>query len=222
MSLIDDALKRAQAADEKAGKPADRPWIPTPMPDAGLARRRAVARLLSIAVVALAAAAAAVLVLRRAGPSGSPVAAGNDRDAGRPAAAAAPSSPTPLQVVVAVATPVTPAPGSVPTRRPRPTPAAAPPSSSGAAESASPGPAPVSKASGPTADGKTYAGTVPLPGGEKIELGGIVWSETEPRALLNDRVLGVDSYVEGYRVIKIEEDRVELEKDGLTIYVTVR
>ena len=45
------------------------------------------------------------------------------------------------------------------------------------------------RARSPTADLRGIRAR--LPGGEKIELGGIVWSETEPRALLNDRVLGI-------------------------------
>jgi type II secretory pathway component PulC len=69
---------------------------------------------------------------------------------------------------------------------------------------------------------RTYAGSVTLPGGEKIELGGIAWSEEEPRALLNDRVVGVGGYVDGYSVSKIETDRVVLEKDGATIVLTVK
>jgi len=71
-------------------------------------------------------------------------------------------------------------------------------------------------------DGKTYAGSVALPGGAKIELGGIVWSETEPRALLNDRIAAVGAFVEGYSLTKIEENRVALEKDGVTIYISVK
>ncbi|HKD17627.1 MAG TPA: hypothetical protein VKG23_07135 [Thermoanaerobaculia bacterium] len=225
MSLIDDALKRAQAADEAAaGKPADRPWIPTPMPDAGLARRRAMMRGLTIAVAVAAVAAAGFFVLRRAAFPGPPVAARDGQSDGRAAAAAVPlTTPTPLQVVVAVPTPVTPVPASMPAQRPRPTRAAEPTLPSGQAEDAeAPAPTPVSKPSGPIANGRTYAGSVTLPGGAKIELGGIVWSETEPRALLNDHVLATDSYVEGFRVAKIEEDRVALEKDGVTIYVSVK
>ena len=80
MSLIDDALKRAQAADEAAsGKPAERPWIPTPMPDAGLARRRAMTRGLAIAAAVAAVAVASFFVLRRAASSGPPVAARDRR-----------------------------------------------------------------------------------------------------------------------------------------------
>ena len=42
MSLIDEALKRAQEASQREGeKSQERPWTPAPLPDAGLARRRA-------------------------------------------------------------------------------------------------------------------------------------------------------------------------------------
>ncbi|MFY9552665.1 MAG: hypothetical protein WAU32_16080, partial [Thermoanaerobaculia bacterium] len=70
--------------------------------------------------------------------------------------------------------------------------------------------------------GKVHAGSVTLPGGAKIELGGIVWSETDPRALVNDRIVGVGAYVEGYTVTKIEEDRITLEKDGAILVVSVK
>jgi hypothetical protein len=70
--------------------------------------------------------------------------------------------------------------------------------------------------------GKTYAGSVALAEGARIELGGIVWSETTPRALLNDRILGVGAYVEGFTVVSIETERVELRKDDLTIFLSVK
>ena len=46
MSLIDEALKRAQEASQKEGSKGEtaRPWTPAPLPDAGLAKRRAVVR----------------------------------------------------------------------------------------------------------------------------------------------------------------------------------
>ncbi len=95
-------------------------------------------------------------------------------------------------------------------------PAPAPPLSSGS-EPAPPAPHP------PRAPAsRTYSGSVTLAGGEKIELGGIAWSEEEPRALLNDRIVGVGGYVDGYSVSKIETDRVVLEKDGATIVLTVK
>ena len=65
-------------------------------------------------------------------------------------------------------------------------------------------------------------GAVDLPGGGRIELGGIVWSEDEPRALLNDRIVGTEAFVEGFTVSKIEENRVLLEKDGVTISISLK
>ena len=226
LSLIDDALKRAQAADDAAaGKAANRPWIPDA--DAGRGARPAAGH--------------AARAGHRRGRSGrrgghrrrsarrricAPARPGAETnkaaDAPRPLPLPA-TSPTPLQVVVAVSTPTTPVPALMPNPRPRPTLAAPAPLPS--ARRRTPRrllPLRPSKPSGAIANGRTYAGSVPLPNGEKIELGGIVWSETEPRALLNDRVLGTDSYVEGFRVAKIEEDRVALEKDGVTIYVSVK
>jgi hypothetical protein len=89
-------------------------------------------------------------------------------------------------------------------------------------EVAAPVPASPAPTSGRLTSGKTYVGSVSLAGGARIELGGIVWSETEPRALLNDRVVAVGSYVEGFTVSKIDADRVALEKDGVTISLSVK
>ncbi|HTY42816.1 MAG TPA: hypothetical protein VMH79_13155 [Thermoanaerobaculia bacterium] len=221
MSLIDDALKRAQAADEAASRRGDRPWIPTPMPDAGLARRRRLLRGLAIAAGAAAAVGAAFVAWRWA------VAPGEARPAAAPAAVSpAPARPVDVQwTPVTVATPVTPrASGAVApaagTPRPRATRAPKPPQEAGAPVAAPP--APGKPAAAAPVGGKTYAGGVTLPDGGKIELGGIVWSESEPRALLNDRVLGIGAYVEGYVLVRIEEDRVVLDKDGATLTLTVR
>jgi type II secretory pathway component PulC len=63
---------------------------------------------------------------------------------------------------------------------------------------------------------------VELPDGGSLELGGIVWSEADPRALVNDRVVGVGAYVQGYTIERIEEDRVVFEKDGKRITITVK
>jgi hypothetical protein len=74
----------------------------------------------------------------------------------------------------------------------------------------------------PAPAGKSYKGKVALPDGGSIELGGIVWSEADPRALVNDRVVAVGAYVQGYTIERIEEDRVVLEKDGKRITITVK
>ena len=219
MSLIDDALKRAQAAGEgEAVRPTNRPWIPTPLPDPGIARRRALVRWLGIAAAVIVVAAAGVWFVRKEFGSPLPLPAGEGRGEGRPAAAVAPQ-PTATPDAVALATPIV-------VTKPRTTrapSAPAPEKVEGEAEALKPAPAPPApRAPQAVANGKTYAGSVTLPGGAKIELGGIVWSETEPRALLNDRIAAVGAFVEGYSLTKIEENRVVLEKDGVTIYVSVK
>ena len=239
MSLIDDALKRAQAAGGGEAKPANRPWIPTPLPDPGIARRRAMARWAGIAFAIATLAAAGVWLYRREFSSGLPLPAGADqqretlgsrqrrpegpavsgRGEGRPAAVPVPR-PTATPDAVALATPIIVAQPLV--ARPPRTAAPAPPVAE-AETAVKPAPAPPApRAPQAVADGKTYAGSIALPGGAKIELGGIVWSETEPRALLNDRIAAVGAYIEGYSLTKIEENRVALEKDGVTIYISVK
>lgn len=47
-----------------------------------------------------------------------------------------------------------------------------------------------------------------------LTLNGIVWDEKNPRAVINDRIVGVGNKVEGHKVVKIEKYRVVLT-DGL-------
>jgi hypothetical protein len=223
VSLIDDALKRAQAADDAANQRTDRPWIPTPMPDAGLARRRRLLRWLAISLGVAGVAAAAVVALRFA------LSAGTAPRASPPAAPAPTARAVDIEwTPVAVATPVTPAAAlssasavATATPAPRLRPTRLPAEGESLAETAPPPPS-APRPPGPIVSGRTYAGSVTLPGNARIELGGIVWSEAEPRALLNDRILGTGGYVEGFTVAKIDEDRVTLEKDGVTIYLSVK
>ena len=222
MSLIDDALKRAQEASRRQGEPErKRPWTPAPLPDAGLARRRAIVRAVGIAAASIAGVAVAGLL-------GWIVwnAAGSEKTA-------APVAPSVPRVAVAVPTPeptlsetvVSPplsskAASGVPAA-PRPTNAPAPATANAPQQAPPPAAAPPSQPRGLT-DGKTYIRVVELPEGGRIELGGIVWSEEEPRALLNDRITAVDGYVEGFTVSKIDENRVVLTRDGMTIYLAVK
>lgn len=69
--------------------------------------------------------------------------------------------------------------------------------------------------------GRTYVGSLVAPGGGRVELGGIVFSES-PAALLNGRVLPVGGVVEGLTVARIEENRVELQGDGITVFLSLR
>jgi hypothetical protein len=79
-----------------------------------------------------------------------------------------------------------------------------------------------SKASRGLADGKTYIGEVNVPDGGKIELGGIVYSESSPVALINDKVLPPGGVVEEFTIISIKPDRVELNGRGITIFLTLK
>jgi hypothetical protein len=71
-------------------------------------------------------------------------------------------------------------------------------------------------------DGKTYIGEVTVPDGGKIELGGIVYSESNPVALINDRVLPPGGVVEEFTIVSIKPDRVELNGRGVTIFLTLK
>ena len=190
-----------------------RPWIPTPLPDAGLARRRRIVR-------------------RSRGrssprrPSLGRAVSGNrarrcrrghprPRRTSRGGPAAAPPARTRADGDLAT-TPV--APRRRPARRASPAGRDARRTRASSRRHRRPPPGPPRT----IADGRSYVGSVDLPGGGRIELGGIVWSEIEPRALLNDRIVGVGAYVEGFTVSKIEEDRVALEKDGVTIFISLK
>lgn len=215
MSLIDDALKRAQEAAEKAGPARERPWVPAPLPDPAIARRRRVVRLLAYAAAAAGVVVIGVWAFREIFHS--PVRRPSDTLPPENRAVVAPVLPTPQPTLVAVE--VSPPPFS-----PRPTRAARPTPNPDAASEETAAPDESSPAPRPAADSgvRVHAGSVVLPGGGKIELGGIVWSETEPRALVNDRIVGVGGYVEGYTITKIEEDRITLEKDGATLVLAVK
>jgi hypothetical protein len=226
VSLIDEALKRLQAGGQEGPQSAvERPWVPTPMPDAGLARRRVLVRWVGIATAAaVAAAIAAFLVLRHE------TAVARD---GRSAPVVAPS-PGPVREAEAPESPVAPAaaaPAAPVAENSGVSRTTVPPAVREAVSEKSDGP--VERAvevrppaevrrPRPIADGETFVGAVPLPEGQRIELGGIVYSETDPRALLNDRIVAVGAYVEGFTVSRIESDRVALEKDGLTIHLVLK
>jgi hypothetical protein len=253
VSLIDEALKRAQAAADRDA-PRNRPWVPTPLPDTGLARRRRVARATAVGAAAgLGAAGVAALLIWAA--RGSSPRVTNEPASANSAAASAPAAPQ-AAPVAAAAPPETRAgrgsgfgSGSPPARVASAAGAAAAAPTPGRAASASPArdrvlapsieetpvhvaPPPhlsasLASASGSpavraAAAGKSYKGKVALPDGGSLELGGIVWSEADPRALINDRVVGVGAYVQGYTIERIEEDRVVMEKDGKRITITVR
>ncbi|MEO8190577.1 MAG: hypothetical protein ABI682_09550 [Acidobacteriota bacterium] len=74
---------------------------------------------------------------------------------------------------------------------------------------------------GPAA-AKAHSGTFVSPDGTRIELGGIVYSETNPVALINGRVLPVGGVVGSMTIISITENRVELTGDGARVFLSIR
>jgi len=226
MSLIDDALKRAQAA-QGAGRVNGRPWTPPPLPDSRRAARSRGSRIV-VWTGALLLLAAVVLLWRPQHP----VKPSLRSSPGQAPPAAATTLPPITSEVVVVPPPRGVPPGAIPSNpgeasarppgkaheRPQATPAA------GAAASIPSTGTPETRARpSMSAQGRSYSGELPLAGGGKITLDGIVFSETSPVAVLNGRVLPVGGIVEGYTVVKILPDRVELESaDGTRVLLTLR
>lgn len=69
---------------------------------------------------------------------------------------------------------------------------------------------------------KNYVSSFTAPNGAKIDLGGIVYSETSPVALVNGRVLPPGGMVEGLMVVSIEENRLELEGEGVHVFLSLK
>ena len=120
-----------------------------------------------------------------------------------------PCVPTPNAPASSVAAARTPA-------APRPTKVAIP-----QVEDVSPGVIEVPPPASALDAGRTYLRRVRESSGwPKIELGGIVWSEEEPRALLNDRIVGRSTPTSRASPSRrSSRERVALEKDGMTIYL---
>jgi hypothetical protein len=233
VSLIDEALKRADAARrDVAGSPSARPWVPTPLPDSRRVRRRRMKWVLSATVLFGTLVTAAFFFGRVPGRSRGQVgsaSAGTAPLSQRAAPEIARASPSPaIDSEVFVAPPPR---GLGPSSRGH---AASPATRKSVSVESSPdagalsspdmvvrpppdvGPAPaISRV-------KSYPGEVRLPGGERIELGGIVYSDTHPVALINGKVVEVGAVVEGFTVTEIQTDRVRLEGKGGTTWIRVK
>ncbi len=61
-----------------------------------------------------------------------------------------------------------------------------------------------------------------LADGTRIRLGGIAWSEAAPLAYLNGKLLGAGESIEGFRIARIERERVVLERAGERLVVALR
>ena len=240
MSLIDEALKRAEieAARRDGLRTGASPWVMESRP-----RRGRGWILGGVAVVVLAAAAGGFLWLSRGSASvekPGPAARGASPDSktGKPQSAIAMDTvevPTPPAVIkprdpghaaIEKAVPKT---EQLP---PRPPPCQ-PPDAPGTARRRersrrrrpSRDPArrrPESKAPRGLASGRTYVGEVSIPDGGKIALEGIVYSETNPVALINGKVLPPGAVVEEFTIASIQPDRVEFKGRGITIFVALK
>lgn len=246
MSLIDEALKRAQAAQNdpaRGGLPAH---APLPLPDRSRAQSRQAVRTLFLVLLPAVLLAGVVAVLARRSDE-----AAQDRER---AAAAAPTAPPTVHLPETEAPERDPA-GSLaapapidadltwqaPSRAHRdPTPrdvfeepVAAPrpptrdPVSIVPVEAAAPMVASASpmivqseQPRRPAARGKPVVRETVLASGARIVLDGIVFSEESPAAVINGRVVSAGSFVDGVEVVRIRQDRVEL-KDGATIIVVL-
>jgi hypothetical protein len=227
VSLIDEALKRAEleAARRDGLRSGTYPWVP----EHAANRRRRWTPIAAIVLIA-AAGGGAWWLSRRSSPA--------PKTQGQTAASRieSPKPKTDLEIVEVPPPPVgqpsrvqargpleSPKAGEAPQTRPttpadvvevRASPEEPVRANAGAPESKPP----VKK----TAEGKTYVGEVKLPDGGKIELGGIVYSDANPVALINDRVLGPGAVVEEYTIVSIQPDRVELKGRGTTIFLKVK
>jgi len=228
VSLIDEALKRAQAAQEGERERDIRPWSPPPLPDPR--RTRQSQARWAILLGSAAAILVAALLLWRSGRLAT--------SAPRSPSAKAPAPATglpPISSDVAVAPPrAFTAPEVARSRGEASTPSGsttAPGRPAASSATPAPGPAIASAPRGETRETRphsagtatrSYAGEMPLPGGVKITLDGIVFSEESQVAVVNGRVLPVGGFVEGYEIVQILPDRVELERDGARVVLTLR
>jgi hypothetical protein len=234
MSLIDQALRRAQAAQQDgAASLTARPWAPTPLPDRHRRRRRQTEWALCAILLLGTLVTIAFLLSRAPGKNRNRVAGASARTVPlNPGAARgiAPAIPSPTIMSEVFVNP--------PPRRPETSrqwqassPAVGEPAVSVASAHDAGTPVSSDKNAQPPAearsaaaisDVRTYAGEVSLPGGERIELGGIVFSETNPVALINGRVIGGGGGVEGFTLTEIQPDRVKLQRGDTTIWIRLK
>ncbi|MDX1643161.1 MAG: hypothetical protein R3244_02265 [Thermoanaerobaculia bacterium] len=76
--------------------------------------------------------------------------------------------------------------------------------------------------SSPLEPGATYLRRVRTADGSVAELGGIAYSESRPIAVINGSVVSTGDFIGGFTVIAVEPERVELEADGVRIFLALR
>ncbi len=126
-------------------------------------------------------------------------------------------SPVRPPAAVAVPPPATEAPALAPS-------SSAPPPSAPPAPARPPSapPAPVPPPSTPAvAEGQTFLRQA-APAGASVKLEFIVWSESRPFAQINGQLLGAGQSIDGYTLLNVERERVELEGGGVRFWLRVR
>ena len=222
MSLIDEALKRAReeaALQEAAKRSGASRWAPSHIPGRRASAWKAPA---ALAAVFLAGCGAAWIILGR-------------RERPAPPAAASPSIAVPAPSGAPPARSAEPprvAPGTEPPKPERParsSPSSRPPVPRAAAADRAAAEAPKESPAGaaarpaePPPSRTTFVRTATLAGGETIELGGIVYSDASPVAILNGKVVGPGAVVGSYTVVRILEERVDLEGNGAAFSILLR
>jgi hypothetical protein len=224
MSLIDEALKRAEleAARRDGLRGGAYPWVPEHTPR----RRRRWAVVAAVLIAAGIVAGGVIWVSRRPAPVQVPeskVQSSPPSQELQTVVVAPPPRGQPDRVAAADQD-TTSAKGSGEVKRPAPKPQAEA-ARARTAPDAEPRPVAVAadgKAARAAADARTYVGEVTAPDGAKIELGGIVYSESNPVALINGKVLGPGAMVEEFTIVSIQPDRVELRGRGITMFLALK
>jgi hypothetical protein len=91
-----------------------------------------------------------------------------------------------------------------------------------------PQPAPAEPASTPVqeepaeAAAPSYVREVPVPGGGTLTLNGIAYSPDRPIAVVDGNVVGPGEVVQGFTVVEIQANRLKLQRDGATVYVSLK
>lgn len=81
-------------------------------------------------------------------------------------------------------------------------------------------PRPAPESSGGSEEGKVYTGELPVPGGGSVKLNGIAFSQDQPVAVLDGRVMGPGEVIQGFTIVSIESGRVKLQGHGMTVFLS--
>lgn len=68
----------------------------------------------------------------------------------------------------------------------------------------------------------TTAVRVLTTGGATLKLEGIVWSETRPLAVLNGRIAGAGEVVDGFTILSVQQESIEVRYQGETFEIVLR